>query len=127
MPTTKLIPAHLLKRARAMRHEPAPAEMKIWQCIRNRQLGDFKFRRQAPLPPFIADFYCPQVNLIVELDGDSHAERGTYDSQRTKKLERDGLHVIRFLNTDVMQHLDAVLGEILEECVRLLASKSPSP
>jgi very-short-patch-repair endonuclease len=121
----KLIPANLLKRARDMRQEPAPSEMKIWQRLRNRQLGGFKFRRQTPLPPFIADFYCAQLGLIVELDGDSHAEREIYDAERTKRLERNGLHVIRFLNIDVQMHLDNVLEEILYECERLSSSKSP--
>jgi very-short-patch-repair endonuclease len=127
MPGIRLIPAELLKRAREMRHDPAPAEAKMWRCLRDRQLGDFKFRRQTPLPPYIADFYCVQVKLVVEPDGDSHAEREEYYARRTKRLVRDGLNVIRFLNVDVMTHLESVLDEILGECERLLNSKSPSP
>jgi very-short-patch-repair endonuclease/prenyltransferase beta subunit len=127
MSASKLIPADLLKRARAMRQEAAPAEVKLWRCLRDRQLGGFKFRRQAPQPPYIADFYCAQLQLVIELDGDSHAEQEAYDARRTQRLTRDGLHVIRFLNTDVQSHLDSVLGEILCECERLLSSKSPSP
>jgi very-short-patch-repair endonuclease len=110
-----------------MRHEPAPAESKLWQCLRNRQLGGFKFRRQTPLAPYIADFYCVELALIVELDGDSHAERAEYDERRTRRLVRDGLHVIRFLNVDVYSHPDAVLTEILGECERLAKTKTPSP
>jgi very-short-patch-repair endonuclease len=127
MPNIKLIPADLLQRARAMRHEPAPAEVKMWQCLRNRQLGEYKFRRQTPLPPYIADFYCAELELVVELDGDSHAEREHYDARRTQRLIRDGLHVIRFLNVDVQSHLDSVLEEILCECEQLSNPKSPSP
>jgi adenine-specific DNA-methyltransferase len=119
------IPSELLKRARAMRHEPAPAEAKMWSCLRDRQLGGFKFRRQTPIPPYIADFLCVQVRLIVELDGDSHAERDEYDTRRTVKLTRDGYSVIRFLNSDVMNHLDAVLEEILGECERLSIARKP--
>jgi len=121
------IPAELLKRAREMRQNPAPAEAKLWQCLRNPQLGGFKFRRQTPLPPFIADFYCAECRLVIELDGDSHADNEAYDARRTKRLERDGLKVIRFLNTDVQSHLDAVLTEILGECERFAGSKSPHP
>jgi very-short-patch-repair endonuclease len=110
-----------------MRHEPAPAEAKLWQCLRNRQLAGFKIRRQTPLPPFIADFYCAECQLVIELDGDSHAENEAYDARRSQRLMRDGLHVIRFLNVDVQLHLDAVLSEILLECERLAHSKSPSP
>ena len=116
----------LLERARAMRHEPAPAEQKLWHCLRDRQLGQFKFRRQHPLPPFVADFYCHEAQLVVELDGDSHGDRWAYDATRTKRLERSGLHVIRFVNPDVFWHLDDVLDEILGECERF-SRRGPSP
>jgi very-short-patch-repair endonuclease len=121
MSRAKLVPAHLLAFARSMRAEPAPAEKKLWRCLRDRQLGGFKFRRQHPLGPFIADFFCAQVNLVVELDGDSHGDRTSYDDHRTKRLERDGYQVIRFLNDDVFWHLDAVLQVLLDECERLAA------
>ena len=116
----------LLERARAMRHEAAPAEQKLWQFLRDRQLGGFKFRRQHPTPPFVADFYCHQSQLVVELDGDSHSDRDAYDASRTKRLERDGLRVIRFVNEDVFWHLDNVLEEILLECERY-SPRGPSP
>jgi very-short-patch-repair endonuclease len=74
----------------------------------------------TPLGPFIADFFCQKVNLVVELDGDSHAERAIYDDRRTVRLERDGYFVIRFFNDDVW-HLDAVLQALLDECERLTA------
>jgi very-short-patch-repair endonuclease len=113
------VPLVLLERARAMRHEAAPAEQKLWQCLRNRQLCGYKFRRQQPLPPFVADFFCAEATLVVELDGESHGERQAYDARRTKRLTRDGLRVIRFENDDVFRFLDAVLEEILRECERL--------
>jgi very-short-patch-repair endonuclease len=122
----KAVDPVLLDRARAMRHDPAPAEQKLWACLRSRQLGGFKFRRQQPIEPFIADFFCFELKLVVEVDGDSHATRETYDASRTKYLERDGCHVIRFMNEDVFWHLDAVLDEILSECERL-SSVQPSP
>jgi very-short-patch-repair endonuclease len=127
MGDSNLIPAGLLARARQMRYDPAPAEGVLWQLLRNRQLGGFKFRRQTPMPPFIADFYCAEVDLIIELDGDSHSETELYDASRTKRLTRGGLHVIRFLNVDVYSNIDAVLEEILCECELRSNSKSPSP
>jgi very-short-patch-repair endonuclease len=84
------IEPELLARAREMRMESAPAEHKLWQCIRIRQLNGFKFRRQHNLGPFIADFYCHEAQLVVELDGDSHAARAEYDASRTKRPKRDG-------------------------------------
>jgi very-short-patch-repair endonuclease len=118
MSTTHLIPAETLARARELRQDAAPAETKLWWCLRNRRLGGYKFRRQHPVAPFIADFYCSEADLIVELDGDSHAINETYDAARTKRLERDGYRVIRFTNSDVGKYLDAVLLEIFEECER---------
>ena len=117
------VPSVLLARARAMRHESAPAEQKLWQCLRNRQLCGYKFRRQQPLAPFIADLFCAEAKLVVELDGGSHGERQAHDARRTQRLVRGGLTVIRFENDDVFHFLDAVLEEILRECERL----SPRP
>ena len=109
-----------------MRQDPAPAEQKLWQCLRDRQLGGFKFRRQHTTAPYIADFFCPELNLIIELDGDSHGNRESYDAQRTKHLQRNGSHVIRFINDDVYDHLDSVLEAILTECEKL-STPSPHP
>ena len=102
-----------------MRAQPAPAEKKLWRCLRDRQLGGLKFRRQHPLGPFIADFFCAEVGLAVELDGDSHGERERYDARRTSYLERDGHHIIRFVNDDVFWHTDSVLQALFDECERL--------
>jgi len=116
----------LLERARDMRHEQVSAEKKLWHVLRNRQLNNYKFRRQQPVGPFIADFYCTEAMLVVELDGSSHDDRVEYDARRTTRLMRDGHHVIRFANGDVHWNLDAVLEEILSECERL-SPRRPSP
>src|SRR5947209_6939394 len=63
---------HLVDRARKMRREPTEPEKILWRHLSSRQLGGFKFRRQATLDPFIADFFCPSKGLIVEVDGDTH-------------------------------------------------------
>ena len=78
-----LTPADLLQCACAMRQEAPLAEQKIWQHLRDRRLGGFKFRRQDPVPPFIADFICAELKLIVEVDGESHEEQPDYDARRT--------------------------------------------
>jgi adenine-specific DNA-methyltransferase len=127
MSKSRLIPADLLERARNMRHEPAPAEAILWRSLRNRALGGYKFRRQKPVPPFIADFCCIELQLIVELDGDSHSERVTYDGRRTFRLERDGHTVLRFDNADIFENLTVVLDNILAECERLDARNHPHP
>jgi very-short-patch-repair endonuclease len=120
----------ILARARELRQPQTPAETKLWACLRNRQLGDFKFRRQHPIDRFIVDFYCAACRLVIEVDGDSHAEQVEYDQARTEWLNDRGYRVIRFTNRDVFQQLDAVLEAILEECDRLALdpiSPSPSP
>ena len=63
-----------------MRRDPVPAEQKLWKCLRDRQLGGFKFRRQ-----YVADFYCHECRLIVEIDGGTHERREKYDSTKEQK------------------------------------------
>jgi very-short-patch-repair endonuclease len=106
----------LLRRAKEMRHEPAPAEQKLWWCLRDRRLNGFKFRRQYPVRGYVADYYCAEAGLIVELDGDSHEGREEYDARRTDALIQEGFRVVRFVNTDVFENLDGVLEAILSEC-----------
>ncbi|WP_118857802.1 endonuclease domain-containing protein [Sphingomonas mesophila] len=108
-----------LGRVRQARHDPTPAERRLWQRLRNRQLQGMKFRRQVWLGPFIADFYCPDARLVVEVDGDSHAARQAYDERRTAWLATQGMQVVRVTNADVMSNIDGVLA--------YLAALSPSP
>jgi len=118
----------LLERAREMRHQSAPAEAVLWWCLRDRRLDGIKFRRQHVNPPFIADFYCHELKLVIELDGDSHGTQKEYDDRRTERFMREGMHVIRFLNTDVFDHLDSVLDAIWTECDSLRpAAPHPNP
>src|SRR6187455_1735824 len=92
--------------ARHLRRSMTDAERKLWQLLRRKQLAGFRFRRQAPIGPFIADFFCPQSKLIIELDGAPHAdeERGYRDATRTSWLEQHGCRVIRIWNTNVFKH-----------------------
>src|SRR5436190_1852990 len=100
----------LLARARELRSDSAPTEKKLWRCLRNRQLNGYKFRRQHPLETFVADFYCAQVKLVAELDGDSHEDElaESDDQFRTRIMERSGRHVIRFWNHSVHRNLEGV-------------------
>ena len=103
-----------------MRAESVPAEHKLWQQLRNRQVDGLKFRRQVPVGKYIADFVCHETKLIVELDGPTHDEREAHDQQRTRFLQREGYRVIRFLNEDVHRDIDSVLRTILRESGREL-------
>jgi very-short-patch-repair endonuclease len=112
-----------------MRHEPAPAEKKLWWCLRAHRLNGFQFRRQHAVCGYVVDFYCPAARLVVELDGESHEGREEYDERRTRALCEDGLRVIRFVNTDVFENLDSVLEMILAECEAgaVVNRKNPPP
>jgi very-short-patch-repair endonuclease len=107
----------ILQQARDLRHPLTPAEAKIWSRVRNRGLG-FKIRRQHPIERFIADFYCAEAKLVIEIDGDSHADpdQEEYDSARTEWLQRHGYKVIRIRNEDVHRHLENALNEIYLLC-----------
>jgi very-short-patch-repair endonuclease len=108
----------ILQRSRDMRHPLTPAEQKVWERVRNRQLG-FKIRRQHPIDRFIADFYCAKAKLCIEIDGDTHAEpdQAEYDAARTAWLEARGYHVVRFHNDDVRHNLSAVLDALRAACM----------
>lgn len=92
-----------------MRRNPTPAEAKLWSRIRKRQLAGFKFRRQHIIAGFIVDFYCPTLELIVEVDGPIHRYQPSQDAWRTRILQARGLHVVRFSSEAVMDETEKVL------------------
>ncbi len=104
-----------LQRARQLRKSMTDAETILWQQLRNRKLGGFKFRRQHPINHYIADFFCYECRLVVEVDGPYHNEpdQKAYDEARTMRLKELNISVIRFANCDVMERTEFVLKEIL--------------
>jgi very-short-patch-repair endonuclease len=102
------------RHARELRRNATPEERKLWQHLRKRQLGGHKFRRQSTIGHYVADFFCAEKRLIVELDGGQHSEEA--DRQRTVDMERLGYRLIRFWNNEVTENLDAVLQRIRAEC-----------
>jgi very-short-patch-repair endonuclease len=112
-----------LERARQQRRTAGDAARKFWSRTRNRRLGGFKFRREVPLGPYIADFLCPAARVVVEIDGDQHAEAESHDAARTRYLERLGYAVIRIptheVLHDVVQVLDRVHLALEERMLRL--------
>jgi very-short-patch-repair endonuclease len=105
------------RRAREMRREMTPAEAKPWHRLRAGRLEGFHFRRQQVVGRFIADFYCHQTRLILEVDGCVHGERQAYDNERDNELRLQELTVLRFTNRQVEQEIEAVLATILAACV----------
>jgi very-short-patch-repair endonuclease len=99
-------------RAKVLRTDMTPAEQKLWAVLRANGLG-VKFQRQVVLAPYIADFAARSARLVVELDGETHAEAHAYDAARTVALEARGYRVIRFTNSDVLTNIEGVARTIL--------------
>jgi very-short-patch-repair endonuclease len=89
------------------------AERKLWQLLRSRRLAHVKFRRQAPLGPWIADFVTYEHKVIVEADGSQHAE-SERDKNRDLDLAARGFRVLRFWNNDILARPQAVIEQILD-------------
>ena len=99
--------------ARENRKNQTPAENLIWQkVLRSKQLEHYKFHRQKPIGPYVVDFYCAELRLVIEIDGDSHAEQIDYDTQRTAFLESRGLRVIRYANRDILSNLASIYEDL---------------
>jgi very-short-patch-repair endonuclease len=105
-----------VRRARKLRRDDTNAEAQLWNALRARRLGGWKWKRQVPFGPFILDFFCPDAALVVELDGGQHTDQAAYDARRTAYLERHGLRVIRFWNSAVLTNRTGVCDSILDAC-----------
>ncbi|WP_320019573.1 endonuclease domain-containing protein [Labilibaculum manganireducens] len=108
-------------RAKELRRNMTESEKLLWTEIRNRKLNGLKFRRQHPINIFIADFYCHEIKLVIELDGNIHdyEENKEYDEGRTAELEYLGVKVIRFTNEEVMNSMNKVLAQIKVFCKQI--------
>ncbi|MEO7394723.1 MAG: endonuclease domain-containing protein [Chitinophagaceae bacterium] len=104
----------LYQYGRELRQSATNAEKILWEYLRNRNLDSLKFRRQHPIDKFIADFYCHEKKLVVELDGTVHDDKMKvqYDEARTYELKGSGIKVIRFRNSEVENNISFVLKEI---------------
>ena len=109
-------PPHLWERlkplAREMRKNPTPAEDRLWQHLRRRQVLGYKFRRQHAIERFIVDFYCREAHLIIEVDGPIHQYTQEEDAIRQEFLESQGFRVLRFTNDQVLSDIEGVLQTI---------------
>jgi len=109
--------------ARQKRQEPTPAEDRLWQRLRRKQVLGFKFRRQHAIDRFIVDFYCAEVQLVVEVDGPIHKYSPEQDTLREQLITSLDLRMLRFTNDQVLNSLEAVIEEIMEA----LADPTPQP
>lgn len=98
--------------ARNNRRNPTQAEFIMWQYLRKNKFG-YKFTRQKPIFRFILDFYCSELLLAIEIDGESHNSRANYDAERDKYLEKINIKTIRFSNDQVLNNFLKVKDELL--------------
>ncbi|MCL1493827.1 MAG: DUF559 domain-containing protein [Pseudanabaena sp. Salubria-1] len=103
------IPQVLLQRARELRQKQTSAEKVLWECLRDRRLFEAKFRRQHNIGQYIADFYCHEAKLVIELDGDIHQNQQERDSDRDQWMQSHGFNVIRFSNQAILDHPEETL------------------
>ncbi|ENW24864.1 hypothetical protein F925_01520 [Acinetobacter lwoffii NCTC 5866 = CIP 64.10 = NIPH 512] len=115
----------LLEFAKSMRHTATNAEKLMWQILRAKRFMNLKFRRQHVIQPYIVDFYCHEIGLVIELDGSQHGmdDAVEYDDERTKFLEALGLTVVRYWNHDVLGRTDVVLEHLWQVCIELQVNK----
>ena len=125
------VPTELLTFARQLRKEQTDAENLVWSLLRDRRLGDAKFRRQHPMEingkKYILDFYCDDLKLAIELDGGQHQEKSSLDEARTAALASVGISVSRFWNNEVLSTTEAVLESIWNTIHKMTTTPSASP
>ena len=109
--------------ARQLRQEATPTEATLWEVLRDRKLAGLKFRRQQPIGPFVADFYCHRSRLIVEVDGPIHRFQKAGDLERDQLLATAGFRVLRIPSHDV----EDSLPNVLERIRHALEANIPSP
>jgi very-short-patch-repair endonuclease len=112
-------------KANTLRNKMTVSEKLLWEKLKGKKLNNYKFRRQHPIQNFIADFYCHELDLIIEIDGEYHnnKEQFEYDKNRTGILNFNGIEVLRFTNFEVKNNVQLVLHKILIEAERIKSNK----
>jgi very-short-patch-repair endonuclease len=115
------------ERARKLRWNMTDSERRLWALLRGKKLAGYRFRRQAQIGPYIADFFCPKARLVIEVDGTFHGDKNqdARDEARTRWFEAHGCRVIRFWNKHVFMYPDRVVDAIYGELTAPSISASP--
>lgn len=117
------------EKAKALRKNSTPAEKRLWKIIRDRKMLGLKFRRQHPLKYFIADFYCHEALLVLEVDGSIHTleEIKQYDKEREAMIAELGLTVLRFTNEEVFTEPEKIEREVEKHLQKIRLPLTPAP
>ncbi len=108
-------PKHTKAQRKYLRNNMTKAEIILWSKLKGRKLLNYKFRRQHGIGDYIVDFYCPELNLAIEVDGESHyTDKGkAQDKQRTEFLNNFGINFLRFTNPQIKHNVEGVLEHIM--------------
>ncbi|MBN2086630.1 MAG: DUF559 domain-containing protein [Anaerolineales bacterium] len=108
-----------IERSKVFRRAMTKSERVVWNGLRAHRFRGLHFRRQAVIGPFIVDFYCHSLRLVVEIDGGVHESQKGMDSERDEFLKAMGLRVLRFSNSRVMSNIEGVITELAVVCAEL--------
>jgi len=108
------------ERAKQLRKASTVSEQRLWNWLRNRSFGGFKFRRQVPVGGYVIDFYCPALKLAIEIDGRQHETvwLADYDGVRTRDLRSRGIEIVRITNEQLVRYsmtVEAIILAAIEE------------
>lgn len=101
-----------METARMLRKRMTNAEKQLWEKLKGKQIMGLRFRSQHPIDIFIADFYCHEARLVIEIDGDIHNGQFEYDDGREAEIEKYNIKVIRFSNNEIINEIDTVIIKI---------------
>lgn len=110
----------MIERSRRLRQQSTSAEQFLWELLRNRRLHGLKFRRQHPIGNFIADFFCGEYRLVIEVDGAVHQEKTQVerDFRRENILKANNLNILRFTNEEILDDTEIVLQKIINRTLQ---------
>jgi len=108
----KYSPKYIIQLAQKLRKNMTPAEIILWEMIKDKKISGYKFRNQHPVDRYILDFYCHEKKVAIEVDGMIHSHKKDYDDYRDDFLKNLGIVILRFTNDEVLNEIDTVLEKI---------------
>ncbi len=115
------------EKRRLLRNNMPRAEALIWSKLKAKQMLGYKFRRQYSVDRYVVDFYCPELKLAVEIDGDSHFQTGSEDNDRHRQafIESIGIQFLRFTNEDVFKNIEGVVEIVRRTAMEMNSRGDP--
>lgn len=116
----------LKQRSRDLRNNSTLSEVLLWNQIKGRKIKGYQFMRQKPMINYVVDFYCSKLNLVIEIDGDSHIGKEDKDEYRQMKIESLGIKFLRFSDLDVKKNMNGVILKLLNK-IKEIESEMEQP